>query len=212
MEVTQGARCEEFGLSEATLRAIQNKEVSPLGSTQMRHVDVRIIAATNRDLRQRVQNGSFREDLYYRLNVMTIEMPPLRQRMEDIPLLCTHFIKKYNNEQNKQVNSLSPKAARLLSEYNYPGNVRQLANIIEHAMILTQGREITADCLPAELWRNREKEEEATSVYAGKTLREIEKEAIREALQAHGQRRDLTARSLGISVRTLHNKINEYGL
>ena len=144
---------------------------------------------------------------------MTIEMPPLRQRKEDIPLLCAHFIKKYNSEQNKHVRNLSPQAARLLSQYDYPGNVRQLANIIEHAMILTQGPEIDSDCLPAELWKNgRGEENSAPSLYRGMTLREIEKKAIAEALAANGQRRDLTARSLGISVRTLQNKINEYHL
>lgn len=202
-----------LSLQGKLLRAIQNKEVSPLGGTQLRHVDVRIIAATNRNLKKKVENGSFREDLYYRLNVMTIEMPPLRQRKEDIPLLCAHFIKKYNSEQNKQVRNLSPQAARLLSQYDYPGNVRQLANIIEHAMILTQGPEIDSDCLPAELWKNgRGEENSAPSLYRGMTLREIEKKAIAEALAANGQRRDLTARSLGISVRTLQNKINEYHL
>ena len=202
-----------LSLQGKLLRAIQNKEVSPLGGTQLRHVDVRIIAATNRNLKKKVENGSFREDLYYRLNVMTIEMPPLRQRKEDIPLLCAHFIKKYNSEQNKHVRNLSPQAARLLSQYDYPGNVRQLANIIEHAMILTQGPEIDSDCLPAELWKNgRGEENSAPSLYRGMTLREIEKKAIAEALAANGQRRDLTARSLGISVRTLQNKINEYHL
>ena len=202
-----------LSLQGKLLRAIQNKEVSPLGGTQLRHVDVRIIAATNRNLKKKVENGSFREDLYYRLNVMTIEMPPLRQRKEDIPLLCAHFIKKYNSEQNKQVRNLSPQAARLLYQYDYPGNVRQLANIIEHAMILTQGPEIDSDCLPAELWKNgRGEENSAPSLYRGMTLREIEKKAIAEALAANGQRRDLTARSLGISVRTLQNKINEYHL
>lgn len=202
-----------INLQGKLLRAIQDKEVCPLGGTQTRHVDVRIIAATNRDLIHKVQDGSFRADLYYRLNVMSIEMPPLRQRMEDIPILCAHFIKKFNSEQNKQVDRLSPEAAQILSKYDFPGNVRQLANIIEHAMIMTQGQEILPDCLPAKLWQNSGSEEkEEGFVFRGKTLREIEREAIKEALQENGQRRDLTAKSLGISVRTLQYKIIEYQL
>ena len=136
-----------LGLQSKLLRVIQQKEFTPLGSTDTRKVDVRIIAATNRNLKKLVSEGKFREDLYYRLNVINIHMPALRERKEDIPLLCKYFIKLFNREQNKNVQRLSPEAEKLLLLYDYPGNVRQLANIIEHAMILTNreviGREST---------------------------------------------------------------------
>jgi len=202
-----------LSLQGKLLRIIQNKEITPLGSTQVRHVDVRILAATNRDLLARVKNGTFREDLYYRLNVISIEMPPLRERKEDIPLLCEHFIKKFNAEQNKAVCRISRQAMERIVGYDYPGNVRQLANIIEHAMILTQGEEIQTASLPTELRQQPTNETgEERDHFAGMTLREVERILIRQALKRNGQRRDMTARELGISVRTLQNKINEYHL
>jgi len=202
-----------LSLQGKLLRVIQNKEITPLGSTQVRHVDVRILAATNRDLLARVKNGTFREDLYYRLNVISIEMPPLRERKEDIPLLCEHFIKKFNAEQNKAVCRISRQAMERIVGYDYPGNVRQLANIIEHAMILTQGEEIQTASLPTELRQQPTNETgEERDHFAGMTLREVERILIRQALKRNGQRRDMTARELGISVRTLQNKINEYHL
>ena len=202
-----------LGLQSKLLRAIQEKEITPLGGTEPRKVNVRVLAATNVDLAQKVEEGAFRQDLYYRLNVMNLVMPPLRERREDIPTLCRYFMDKYNSEQNKHVQHISEDVVRRLMEYDYPGNVRQLANIIEHAMILTQGAEIQMDSLPVELRSEKRTIQDAQPIsLAGMTIKEIEKLAIRQALERNGGRRDLSARELEISVRTLQNKIHEYEL
>lgn len=204
------------GLQGKLLRAIQQKEFSPLGSTAVRKVDIRILAATNRDLQEMVRQGTFREDLFYRLNVMNIRMPALRERRDDILLLCEHFIRQFNHEQNKSVKRLSPEAKQILLSYDYPGNVRQLANIIEYAMILSAGGEILPEALPLEVRANGVRREKSASslpdLLAGMPLRDVERAAIDATLKKNGGRRDMSARELGISVRGLQNKINDYGL
>jgi len=130
------------------LRVLQDRRFMHLGGIQEIQVDVRIIAATNVDLRQMVREGRFREDLFYRLNVITIELPPLRQRKEDIPLLVEHFLKKYAEENDRPVRSITPEALRPLMAYSWPGNVRELENVIERAVVLSSGVEISADLLP----------------------------------------------------------------
>jgi len=206
-----------LGLQGKLLRAIQQKEFSPLGSTVVRKVDIRIIAATNRDLKLLVQEGKFREDLYYRLNVMNIQMPALRDRREDIPLLRRHFLTQYNDKQNKAVKGLSPEAHKRLMNYDYPGNVRQLANILEYAMILSSGSEIMPSDLPIEVNARSSavqdnREETLQGLLAGMSLQELERIAIQATLEKNHGRRDATARELGISVRGLLNKINTYKL
>lgn len=207
-----------LGLQSKLLRVIQQKEFTPLGSTDTRKVDVRIIAATNRNLKKLVSEGKFREDLYYRLNVINIHMPALRERKEDIPLLCKYFIKLFNREQNKNVQRLSPEAEKLLLLYDYPGNVRQLANIIEHAMILTNREVIGVESLPAEVHSKSQhaivhiKDAELRELLAGMPIKEVERIIIETTLTQNGGRRELTARQLGISVRSLYNKIKEYKL
>lgn len=145
-------------------------------------------------------------------------MPSLRERKEDIPLLCKHFIKQFNREQNKTVKKISTEAEKLLLEYDYPGNVRQLANILEHAMILTNTDEIDVDNLPMEIRNKIEskgKMHDESFIYdflIGKTIKEIELLAIKAVLKKNDGRRDFSAEELGISIRSLHNKIKEYEL
>ncbi len=207
-----------LGLQSKVLRVIQEKEFIPLGSTDARKVDVRIIAATNRSLEKLIDEGKFREDLFYRLNVISITMPTLRNRKEDIPLLCNHFIKQFNAEQNKSVQRLTNEAEELLLSYNYPGNVRQLANILEHAMILTNRDEIGVEHLPIEIYRKSVKKYDEKKHLAlfdllvGMSVKDIEHIAVEATLKFYKGRRDLTANALGISVRSLQNKIKEYKL
>jgi two-component system response regulator AtoC len=207
-----------LGLQSKLLRVIQQKEFTALGSNNTHKVDVRFIAATNRNLLNMVHEGKFREDLYYRLNVMNLTMPALRERKEDISLLCSHFIKQFSHEQNKAVKRISPEAEKFLLEYDYPGNVRQLANILEYAMILTNDDEIGIEHLPMEV-KNRftpmMQKNTGISLHdmlAGMTLNEIERVAIEATLAKNKGRRDITAKELGISIRGLQNKISEYGL
>ncbi len=206
-----------LGLQSKLLRAIQQKEFTPLGDTAVRKVDIRIISATNRSLADLVEEGRFREDLYYRLNVINIHMPALRDRCEDIPLLCRFFIEKFNHEQNKQVREISPAAAQLLLSYDFPGNVRQLANVLEYAMILSTGSEIRIENLPLEVQAGKARpgpsqSQELADMLGGLALKDIEKLAIGATLEKNNGRRDLSARDLGISVRSLQNKIILYGL
>ena len=207
-----------FSLQSKMLRVIQQKEFSPLGGNELRHVDVRIIAATNHNLAAMVQQGRFREDLYYRLSVVTIPMPALRDRKEDIPLLCKHFIKRFNAEQNKSVKGISAKAERILADYDYPGNIRQLANILEHAMILSSGERIEAADLPIDVCNrtrvngNADQELCLKQLLAGMPMHTLEQLAISATLEKNGGRKDITAQQLGISIRGLQNKITEYKL
>lgn len=206
-----------LGLQGKLLRAIQQKEFTPLGGTVVRKVDIRIVAATNRKLQELVQEGRFREDLYYRLNVMNIQMPTLRERREDIPALCGHFIAQFNREQNKAVKGLTAEAHKHLMDYDYPGNVRQLVNILEYAMILCPGSEIRAEDLPIEvsgrhMRMQSDGENMLGEMLAGKTIQEVEKLTIEATLKKNRGRRDMTAKELGISVRSLQNKILAYGL
>jgi DNA-binding NtrC family response regulator len=130
------------------LRVLQDRRFMHLGGVQEVQVDVRIIAATNIDLRQLVREGRFREDLFYRLNVITIDLPPLRQRREDIPLLVHFFLRKYSEENDRPVRRITPEALRPLMSYSWPGNVRELENVIERAVVLSSGTDITLDLLP----------------------------------------------------------------
>ena len=161
-----------------------------------------------------MEAGRFREDLYYRLNVFTLTMPPLRKRKEDIPDLCEYFIKKFNAEMNKSIDGISPEAMEKLLGYEYPGNVRQLSNIIEYAMILEQGRRIEVSDLPGDMTSEKVDEGKASEkeYFVGKTFSDLEKKAITFALERNNGRRDITASQLGISIRTLHNKMHTYGI
>jgi PAS domain S-box-containing protein len=195
------------------LRVLQQKVYEPLGSNVPIHADVRIIAATNKDLLELVQQGTFRDDLYYRLNVVNILLPPLRERLEDIPLLLEHFVKKFRVEKQKDIVGISDEVISLLMKYNYPGNIRELENIIEYAFILCPGGYIQVEHLP-ETFGGLEKQADTPLLlaYEGYSLEEIEKSAIELSLQRNKWKKMLTCRELGISKDTLRRKIEKYQL
>jgi transcriptional regulator with PAS, ATPase and Fis domain len=194
------------------LRVLQEKEYEPLGSISSRKTDVRIIAATNRDLSRLVTEGRFRDDLFYRLNVVKLELPPLSRRREDIPLLIDAFIQKLNARMGKQVAGVSDRALRLLLTHDYPGNVRELENIIEHAFVLCGGGRIDLDCLPKELTTGREEMKPLPSHHEEAPFERAEAQVVEEVLKRHDGNRIKTARELGVSRATLWRKIKRYGL
>jgi DNA-binding NtrC family response regulator len=184
------------------LRFLQEKEFERVGSSKSIKVDVRILSATNLDLKKKAEDNNFRQDLYYRLNVFNIEVPPLRERKEDIPLLVEHFIHKYNQILNKKVEEISPQAMELLLNYNYPGNIRELENILERSMIMAKNNLMDETYFA---FINKENFSEKKG-----TLKEVEKELIIKHLIQNKSNRTKTAELLGISRRSLQNKIKEY--
>jgi transcriptional regulator with GAF, ATPase, and Fis domain len=207
------------------LRVLQEREFTPLGDTTPRKVDVRIIAATNIDLKEAVRQGSFREDLYYRLAVVPIELPPLRERREDVLALAQHFIRKYNQENGRGVSDqLAPDVLALLEQYSWPGNVRELENVIERAVVIAPGPEITRQCLPAEI-ADPSKAPGAAPLSAGTgpldvsrgvnfydEVRRFEIDIIRRALDQTGGHQSRAARLLGMNATTLNSKIKTYNI
>jgi PAS domain S-box-containing protein len=194
------------------LRILQEKEFEPLGSTSPIKADVRIIAATNKDLSNLVTEGKFRDDLYYRLNVVKIDLPPLSQRREDIPLLIDAFIQKFNAKMGKQITGVSDQALRLLLNHDFPGNVRELENIIEHAFILCRGSRIDLDCLPKEITFGQREINSSTFDKKETPLQKAEAEVIYNALKRYQGNRVKTAKELAIDRTTLWRKIKRYGL
>jgi DNA-binding NtrC family response regulator len=188
------------------LRFLQEHEFERVGGNETVRVDVRVIAATNRDLKAAIAEGRFREDLYYRLNVITLPMPPLRGRPSDVPLLATHFLRKYAAENGKDVEGFSEDALLRLSGYSWPGNVRELENAIERAVVLATGPRITGAELPAHLVPRRE----PGLVIPGATLDEIERYAILKTLESTGGSTSKAAELLGTSVRKIQYKLHEY--
>ncbi len=193
------------------LRVLQEKEYEPLGATSPRKTDVRIIAATNKDLSTLVNEGKFRDDLFYRLNVVKIELPPLSQRREDIPLLIDHFIQKFNAKMGKQILGLADQALRLLLKHDYPGNVRELENIIEHAFVLCTGNRIDVDCLPKQVTMGQE-EGGRFSPREEHPFEKAEAGIVKQTLEKHRGNRIKAAQDLGISRATLWRKMKKYGL
>ena len=185
------------------LRVLQQKEITRLGSEQTTKVDVRILAATNRDLKQAIQEKRFREDLYYRLNVISIHIPPLRERTEDIPLLVETFIRKFCAEMNKEEKKVGLSALKLLMDYDWPGNVRELENVIERALVIGQGREILPDDLPFSRSVLRPTE-------LPKSLKLMEKIHIERILKENDWNISKAARELEIDRQTLYNKMQKY--
>jgi PAS domain S-box-containing protein len=193
------------------LRVLQEKVYEPLGSNIPVKADVRIITATNRDLTALVQDGSFREDLYYRLNVVKISLPPLRERKEDIPLLVEHFIKKYSVQQGKDIVGMSSGALAILMRYEYPGNIRELENIVEYSFILCDGGYIQPNHLPEPFAAETSEPKQVTMDNSGpQTLEVVEKEAITLSLERNRWKKMATCRELGISKDTLRRKIERY--
>ncbi len=199
------------GTQVKLLRVLQNYEFERVGGTETIHVDVRLIAATNADLGELVESGRFREDLYYRLRVVPIHVPPLRDRREDIPLLATHFVKEYAEKNDKNIKGIAAETMNILTTYPWPGNVRELQNCIESMVVMCNGPTLTPDLLPAEL-RETTVASDETGFPIGLSMRQIEEKAIRETLASVGGSRKRAAEILGISLRTLHRKINEYGI
>jgi DNA-binding NtrC family response regulator len=199
----------QLGLQSKLLRAIESKKVMPIGSTREVDVDVRLVAATHQDLEKRVQEGLFREDLYYRLKVVVLRLPPLRERREDIPLLVRYFTGLLARENNRPVKDLSPDALSALQSYDWPGNVRELRNTLESVIVLCLRETIQLEDLPPHISGAQPIQ---SVIQPGMTMADIEKEAIRRTLEQYDGHRARTAESLAISVRTLHRKIKEYGL
>lgn len=198
------------------LRVIQEQEFERVGDNRTIKVDVRIIAASNRDLEEAVDDGSFRADLFYRLNVIQITLPPLRERKDDIPLLVDHFLRKYNELNNKEIKGITEEAMRMLEEYDWPGNVRELENVIERAVVLETEEYITPDSLRLPSDRGTEPLSLVATSKDVVTLKEAvemaEKEAILRALRATNWRRIKAAELLGINRITLYNKMRQYGI
>lgn len=208
------------------LRVIQEREFTPLGDTAPRRVDVRIIAATNIDLKDAVRQGTFREDLYYRLSVVPIELPPLRDRREDILPLAQHFTRKYNEENGRTVaEQIAPDVLALLESYSWPGNVRELENAIERAVVIAPGDEITQECLRPEISdpqsivtsshdgaSNAAVHDIARGVNFYEEVRRFEVDLIRRALEQTGGHQSRAARLLGMNATTLNSKIKTYNI
>jgi len=208
------------------LRVIQEREFTPLGDTTPRRVDVRIIAATNIDLKEAVRQGVFREDLYYRLSVVPIELPPLRDRRQDILPLAQHFVRKYNEENGRQVSEhVNPEVLSLLENYSWPGNVRELENAIERAVVIAPGDEITRECLRREIADPQAAAavaREAVGASSGidvtrgvnfyDEVRRFEIDLIRRALDQTGGHQSRAARLLGMNPTTLNSKIKTYNI
>jgi len=192
------------------LRVLQEQVYEPLGAVEPVRADVRVIAATHRDLEELVKNGSFREDLFYRINVMRLELPTLRERREDIPLLIDHFIGRFNRLQEKDIVGVSDEVLALLMNHGFPGNARELENIIEHAFVLCRSSIIELQHLPPELVRGRRAMELA--VRPGVTLRSLESLHIADALRRSNGNRSAAAKELGIHPSTLFRKIKDLGI
>lgn len=198
------------------LRVIQEREIQRVGSDQTLKVNVRILAATNRILEEEVLSGKFREDLFYRLNVVAIKVPPLRERMDDIPLLAHYFLNKYATINRKQIKGFTPISMDMLLKYNWPGNVRELENAVERAVILSLGDYISEKDLPLSLIKSYSFEqkipESSKSAPEAVSLEDIQKQAILKALEETGGNKSETARKLGINRRTLYMKLEKFGV
>ena len=194
------------------LRVVQEREFERLGSGKPIPVDVRIIATTNHDPRDLVREGKLRLDLFFRLNVLSIQLPPLRARKEDIPPLVQHFIRKHNEENGRSIQSCTPEALGRLLAYDWPGNVRELENVVERAVIICPGTELRPEDLPLDLTESHPVQGGAPrSSPAGNSLGDLERETILRTLESCGGNRTLTAQILGITSRTLRNKLHQYG-
>jgi two-component system response regulator HydG len=195
------------------LRVLQEREFEPLGSTQTVKVDTRVIAATNKNLLEEIQQGNFREDLYYRLNVVTLEVPSLRERREDISLLADFFLKQYAEKNRRLIKGFTPRAMDLLIRHDWPGNVRELENVVERAVIMARGDLISQGELPDAIrGMDGEMEKARIDLSPGRSLREVERDMILRTLEDTGGNRTRAAEILGISRRTLQLKLKEYGV
>lgn len=199
-------------LQAKLLRVLQQREVDRIGGKEPVALDIRVIATTNRDLKKEVNEGRFREDLFYRLNVFPINLPPLRERVEDIPILVNYFLGLFNQKNKKTVKGISSDAANLLNSYQWKGNIRELENIMERAVLLASGEEIlTENIFPDAGMAKTTAIIQTGAAAPPSSLFDMEREMIKRALEDTSGNRTKAAKILGISVRTLRNKINEYG-
>ena len=202
-----------LALQVKLLRVLQNGEIQRVGSDKVKIVDVRIIAATNRNLQKEVEAGRFREDLFYRLNVIALEVPALRERKDDIPLLAQKFVENFARANRKSIKGFSPQAMDMLMRYDWPGNVRELENAMERAVILAVGEYVTERSLPLAIQQMTGNTAAVPSgILANKSLDDIEKEAISATLAETADNKSEAARRLGITRATLHSKLKKYNL
>jgi len=194
------------------LRVLESMEFSPVGTTALEKVDVRVLAATNRELQVEVEEGRFREDLYYRVNVVRIDIPPLRDRPGDISILVRAFIDEISATNERNVRGMSPEALRQLERYSWPGNVRELRNILEQIIVLSDQEEIAIEDLPSRICRDVSVQEDEIAIRPGTSLKEAEKSLILRTMEEFSGNRVRVSEVLGISLRTLQRKLKEYGL
>jgi len=196
------------------LRALQEMEFFRVGGEELLKVDVRVIAATNKDLFQEIEAGRFREDLYYRLNVVTLAVPCLADRREDIPLLARHFLERFSQKNRKKVKGFSPHTLDQMLRYDWPGNVRELMNTVERAVVMSRSDYIQPEDLPLEIQNRRQENELESSLHIpdeGVSLEKMEKEAIIKTLASTSGNKSEAARRLGITRKTLRKKLKDYG-
>ncbi len=197
-------------LQAKILKVIETGELQPLGDTKKKQVDVRIISATNVDIEQRIKEGRFREDLYWRLNVIEIKIPPLRERKDDVEVIAKHFIQRFNEEHKKNIKGFDNAAMASLIAYSWPGNVREVKNIVERAVVLAEGEYITVDNLPEKIKQKSEQSVETSplKVYLG----DYEKSLLMKVYQNHNKNKEETAKALGIDLATLYRKFKKFGI
>ena len=200
-----------FELQAKFLRVLEDGRFRRLGGKEEIEVDVRVIAASNKDFRKAILEKQFREDLFYRLNVFGLSLPPLHERAEDIPALADHFVREFSTRNRKPLRGIAPEAMRVLTGYAWPGNVRELKNVIERAVIMSTKTELTSQDLPESVTAGPDHSPQVI-LKVGMTMEEAEKELIRRTLEFTGDNKTRAARILDISLKTLHNKLNEYGL
>lgn len=196
-------------LQAKLLKVLETGEVFPLGDTKPKVVDIRLVSATNVDIENRLKDGRFREDLYWRLNVIEIQIPPLRERKDDVEMLSKHFIGKYAAEHNKKILGIDKGALSLLIDYQWPGNVRELRNVLERAVVLADGEYLVSDNLPAKLRKADEQRETSTlKTYLG----DYEKNLLLKIYEIHNHNKENTAKALGIDLATLYRKFKKHGI
>lgn len=201
-----------LNLQAKLLKVLESSEVTPLGDTRSRLVDVRLVTATNQELEQRIKERTFREDLYYRLNVIEIKIPPLRSRKEDIPVLMNHFLKRFSDENGKSIKGFDHAAMGMLMQFAWPGNVRELRNVIERAVVLCQGDIVTAAELPDKLKKDGAGPEGQETSPLKSSISEYEKTLITNVYASQRRNKEDTARILGVDLATLYRKLKKYGI
>jgi two-component system, NtrC family, response regulator AtoC len=194
------------------LRILQEREFERLGSNVTRHIDVRVVAATNQDLRAALEQGTFREDLYYRLNVVPMNIPPLRERKQDIPFLANHFVRKLAPDTGRRVESITDAAMEKLVSYHWPGNVRELENVIERSLVMCSGTELDARDIKLENAPRPRAQNDSHFLPEGMTLDQYEQEIIREALRRADGNKSQAARMLGLTRNALRYRLTQMGL